>query len=177
MEDGKLELMKTQINIVPTSILCNTQKVLVKELGFKKAYELLYTESKSGSFEYNKEFIKKENFSDKRKILDWQIKIVTFAGWGELEAALVMIDSASKRNIVHFKNSTYPLSYGPSDYAVDFISAGFIAGGLSAMMDMNLDVVETKCIARKDPFCEFEVGKPKVIESLRTDLWKKWKVV
>ncbi len=177
IEDGKLELMNTPINIVPTSILCNIQKSLVEQLGLEKAYSIIYQQAKEGSISYNREFIKKQKFSDKRKILDWQIKVVSFAGWGELEIALALLDSKEKRNIVHFKNPTFPIIYGKSNYPVDFIPAGFIAGGLSENLGIDLDVVETKCVSMKDQFCEFEVGKPEAILDLRNKLWKKWGLI
>ena len=68
MADGDLKLMGLDINIIPTSILADIQKGLIDSLGFAKAYDMLYTKAKKGSLEYNTNFIKKQNFTDKHKI-------------------------------------------------------------------------------------------------------------
>src|SRR3989344_7509780 len=92
LQDGRIDLMNVPINIVPTSILCDLQKGLIDSIGFKAAYKKIYESAKEGSREYNKNFIKKQGFTDKRKIIDWQSKIVTFAGWGNVEIAEIDFD-------------------------------------------------------------------------------------
>ena len=175
VSDGKLSLMDTPINIIPTSILCNQQKMLIASLGLEKAYAAIYSESKKGSYEYNSAFIKKYGFSDKHKIIEWQIKIVAFAGWGLLEVALLDVNNNS--GIVHFKNSPYTEYYGRSDYPIDFTATGFVAGGLSVVLGKDVDAVETKCQALGDRFCVIEVGMPDLIEKKRVELWKNYKLI
>lgn len=169
VSNGKLVLMGTPINIIPTSILCNEQKMLIKTLGMEVAYQQLYKESKAGSYNYNMEFIKTQKFTDKHKIIDWQTKIVAFAGWGELQLAL--LDSDNFRVIIHFKDSPYPKSYGPAKYPIDFIATGFVAGGVSALFGKDVDAVETRCLAKGDPFCVIEVGLPEIIDAKRKEIW------
>ncbi len=173
--DGKLSLMGVPINIIPTEIMVTQQKELVKSLGIEEAYEKIYSSAKGGSGSYNSRFIKSKGFTEIRKVLDWQVKIVTFSGWGNLEIAKV--DIADDSYSVHFKKGAFPIAYGRSQYAVDFIATGFVAGGLTANVGKDLDAVETKCIARGDPFCRIEVGPPEVIKKKRIALWKKWKLI
>ena len=49
LKNGKISLMETPVNIIPTSILCGHQKTLIKNLGLEEAYNILYTNSKEGS--------------------------------------------------------------------------------------------------------------------------------
>lgn len=170
--EGKMVLMKTPVNIIPTSILCEQQKILTEKFGLEKAYQTIYGAAKRGSIDYNNEFIKRMGFSDRRKIIDWQVNVVAFSGWGEIEPALE--DLGNNKFSVHFKNSSYPIAYGKADYAVDFISTGFVAGGISAAIGRDLDAVEVSCAAKGDNFCEMEVGPPTTIESRRLELWRKW---
>lgn len=170
VSDGKLTLMNTPVNVIPTTILCNEQKMLIETLGFRRAHEEMYRESKKGSYEYNSQFIKTHGFSDKHKIIDWQTKIVAFAGWGELELAL--LDTQHDRVVVHFKNSPYPKAYGKVNYPVDFIATGFVAGGVSALLNKDLDAFERLCQAKGDAFCEVEVGPIGIIMKKREDMWK-----
>lgn len=176
MKDGEINLMKTPVNIIPTSILCNLQKGLIDSIGFRKTYERLYKDAKEGSKIYNKHFIDLHDFSDKHKSIDWQTKIVTLAGWGNIEIAL--IDFEQSRFIAHFQNSPFPRVYkelnGVQKYAIDFIATGFVAGGLSVVAGKDLEAVETKCIARNDNICEIEVGLPKIIKDKRERFWTEW---
>ncbi len=172
--DGRIGLMGVPINIVPTSILRDHQKMLIESLGFKKAYEKIYDSAESGSLEYNGNFIKKHGFADKRKIIDWQKKIVTFAGWGKIEIA--EIDFDKKEHIAHFKNSPFPEIYGKSKYPVDILVAGFIGGAFKADLKKDMKCLETKCTALGDPYCEFLVSSPEIIEKKKAELWKKLKI-
>jgi len=179
VEDGNMSLMGVDINIVPTSILCSLQKGLIDAIGLEKTYNQIYESAKKGSIEYNSSFIKQQKFVDKRKILDWQAKILEFGGWGHIEIA--KIDFEKNTLVAHFKQTpftaTYTKLYGKSKGPVDFITAGFNAGGLSVMAGKDLDVIETKCVSMGDAYCEFEAGPHKVIEAKRKDLWKKWKLI
>ncbi len=172
LSNGQMSLMNTPVNVVPTYLMCEQQRMLIEQLGFKDAYEKIYAYAKKGSFEYNSEFMKREKFSDKRKTIDWQTKLFAFAGWGELDRAFT--DFNNTRFIAHFKNAPYPKSYGPAKYPVDFIGAGLIAGGLSALVGTDLDSVETKCVSRGDAFCEIETNKPDITKKLKAELWKTW---
>lgn len=172
LSNGQMSLMNTPVNIVPTYLMCEQQRMLIEQLGFKEAYEKIYQYTKKGSFEYNSEFIKREKFSDKRKTIDWQTKLFAFAGWGELDRAFTDFNNA--RFVAHFKNSPYPKSYGLAKYPVCFIPVALIAGGLSALVGTDLDSIETKCLSRGDAFCEIETNKPEIVSKLKTDLWKKW---
>jgi len=175
IQDGNLNLMGVDINIIPTSILCDLQKGLIDSLGFEKAYNMIYNRAKSGSLQYNKTFIEKQRFKDKHKTTDWQTKIVTFSGWGKLE--VVKIDFKEESHRVKFNNSIFAKNYGKAKYAVDIIPTGFVAGGLSATSGKDIDAVEIKCMARGAPFCEIEVGSPAYIEERRKALWHKWKLI
>ena len=171
LQDGRIDLMNVPINIVPTSILCDLQKGLIDSIGFKAAYKKIYESAKEGSREYNKNFIKKQGFTDKRKIIDWQSKIVTFAGWGNVEIAEIDFDKDEYTS--HFKNSPFPEIYGKSGYPIDIITAGFISGAFSGSLNKQLECVETKCIANGAPYCEFKVASKDIIEQRKAELWAK----
>jgi len=171
LEEGRISLMDVPINIVPTSILRDLQKGLIDTMGYRNAYEKIYESAKMGSQEYNKKFIEKQGFSDKRKIIDWQSKIVTFAGWGFVEIAEINFEK--DEYTTHFKNSPFPVIYGKAPYLVDIIPAGFIAGGFTASLKKPLECIETKCMAAGSPYCEFKVASKEKIEEKKLELWKK----
>ena len=172
LKNGKISLMETPVNLIPTSILCEHQKTLIKNLGIKEAYGILYGNSKDGSINYNLSFIKKLGLVDLRKIIDWQTKIVALSGWGEVDIA--MVNPKEKNFVAHFKESAFAKSYGKEKYAIDFILTGLVAGGLTAATGVDLDAIETKCESMGDQFCEIEVGPKDTVEKKRIGLWKKW---
>jgi len=172
IRDGQISLMNNFVNVIPTTILCEFQKELINSIGYENAYEKIYKAAKRGSIAYNREFIKKQGFSDKRKTLEWQIKIVTFAGWGNLK--IILIDEKNDRYIVRFEKSPFPKLYGKTKFPVDMVVTGFTAGGVSATFNKDLDAVETKCIGIGDQFCEIEVGLPENIKKLKERHIKKW---
>jgi predicted hydrocarbon binding protein len=174
VSDGSLTLMGIPVNVVPTSILCNQQKMLIKTLGIEDAYKEIYGSSKKGSYDYNSAFIRDKKFTDQHKIVEWQAKIVAFAGWGDL--VLGLLDAPNHRVVVQFKDSPYPKSYGTALYPVDFVATGFVAGGVSALLGTDVDALETKCQARGDAFCQIETGIPVVVDRMRKELWENWKV-
>jgi predicted hydrocarbon binding protein len=171
LKDGEIKVMKTNVNIIPTSLFCELQKKLVNTWGFEKAYEQIYNSAKIGSQKYNDSFIQKHKFEDKRKILNWQIKIVTMSGWGKLEIAFV--DLKTKQLIIKYDNSPFAARYGKSKYPVCIVPTGFTAGGVTANFGENIEAVETKCMAMGDPFCQIELGSKESIEEKKKQLWEK----
>lgn len=171
LKDGEIRIMKTPVCFTLTHILAGFQKDLIESIGFEKAYFQLYETNKSGSKKYNESFIKRHNFTDKRKVLNWQIKIVTMGGWGKFE--VMYIDLKEKKLRIKFDDSPFPKLYGKSKYPVCILPTGFTAGGASANFGVDLDGLETKCMAMGDPFCEIMFAAPKEIKEKRIEQWKK----
>lgn len=175
LKDGRMSLMSVPINIIPTSILRDMQKGMIDANGFEKAYERIYLGAKKGSHEYNSKFIAKHGFSDMRKTINWQKKIVMFSGWGNIDIA--EIDFKKSEFVARFKNSPFPEMYGKSKYPVDIIVAGFIAGAFKANMKKDIDCVETKCVALGNSCCEFVVGPRDKMKKTKAEMWKKLKII
>ena len=174
MRDGEISLMGTPVNILPTSLLVTIQKGLIKEIGFKKAYSLIYEQAKAGSYQYNMEFIKSQKYTDQRVVIQRQIEIVTSAGWGKLQ--IIKNDFANKQIEIKYDNSTFAREYKKASYPVCLMPAGFTAGGVSANVKSDLDALETKCLALGDPYCKIEIGPEPYIEGKQTMLWSSLKI-
>ena len=171
IKDGEIKVWDIPMNIIPTFVLRDWQKQMINDFGYKKAFEKVYQATKTGSDEYNQNFIKKEGFRDKRQIINWQTRIVSMSGWGEIEIA--KIDFEKDEYTAHFKEIPFAKTYGKTTYPVDFLVCGFIAGGFSASLKKELECLETKCVAKGDPYCEFVVGKPELIKTMREEQYKK----
>lgn len=171
LTDGEIQLMKTSVNLIPTALFCELQKNMINLRGFAKAYDQIYSSAKKGSKKYNDSFIQKHKFEDKRKILNWQIKIVTMSGWGQLEIAYV--DLQKNELIIKYGNSPFAAKYGKSKYPVCIVPTAFTAGGVSSNFGIDIDAVETKCMAMGDPFCQIELGPKEAILEKKKQVWEK----
>ena len=170
LKDGEIHIMKTPVCFAFTHILVDLQKDLIENIGFKKTYFQLYETNKSGSKKYNESFIKKHDFNDKRKVLNWQINIVTLGGWGKFEVMYINLKENKLR--IKFDNSPFPKMYGRSNYPVCILATGFTAGGAAANFGVEVDALETKCVALGAPFCEIMFAGPEEIKEKRTEQWK-----
>ena len=171
LKDGEIQIMKTPVCFTFTHILADLQKDLIESIGFEKAYFQLYETNKSGSKKYNESFINKHGFKDKRKVLNWQINIVTLGGWGKFE--VMFVDLKENKLRIKFDNSPFPKIYGRSNYPVCILPTGFTAGGAAANFGADIDALETKCVALGDQFCEIMFSSPEEIKEKRTEQWKK----
>jgi predicted hydrocarbon binding protein len=171
VSDGEIKIMKTPVCFALTHILANLQKDLIETIGFEKTYFQLYETNKNGSYTYNKSFIKKHNFKDHRKILNWQVNIITLGGWGDFE--VVYLDLKENKLKLRFSDSPLPKLYGKAKYPVCIFATGFIAGGAAANFGTKVEGIETKCVSMGDPYCEMTFGSPKLIKKMREAQWKK----
>ena len=174
-KDGEILLMNQNVNVTPTSILCDFQKGLIENIGFKESYENLYNTANKISYDYNSKFIKGYKFKSERDVTEWQIKVVTLAGWGKWT---IKHFEPEKYNIIfQMKNSPFTKVYGKSGFPVDIITAGLVAGGALSNFKKPIEAIETKCQAMGDEYCQIEIGIPEAIEAKKKELWAKWKLI
>ena len=175
LKEGEIDFMSVPVAIIPIDVLIDLQKALVKSIGYPNAYEKLYNGSKEGSISYNKHFIEKYGFKNIEKIAEWQSKIVTVAGWGKTE--WLKIDCDSKTATVRFTNSPFIKGYGSSKCPACIIQTGFAAAGANLFFQQDVDAIETRCVAKGDPYCEVQVAPPKIIKEKRQEQWRKLGIV
>lgn len=147
-EQGEITLLHKNIFMVPADTLINLQKKLEKI----KMEHLLYLASKSSGEMFMKSVQKKFSMN-LRDTVKWSFNIVNLAGYGDGE--LVVFKPEKCYTVIRLFKSNYAKNYGKSDYAIDVIYRGFIAGmGVIAYKE-NAETVEVKCISKGDKFCEF----------------------
>jgi len=81
------------------------------------------------------------------------INTFNLAGWGELE--IVKNNISEKTAVFHIKNSPVAIEFLSSKKPVCHTNRGFLAGGACKVSKTEVDCVETKCIAMKNPYCEY----------------------
>ena len=174
-KEGEVLIMGENVNITPTSIFADFQKSLIANIGFEKAYDSLYETAKKVSIDYNKKFSKKRGFKSKRDLAEWQIKLITLAGWGTW--SFKSLDIEKQTATIHIKDSPFSQIYGKCNYPIDIIPLGLAAGGAVTTLGEGVDAIETKCTSMGESHCEIKIAPKKEIDSLKYLLWKKWKLI
>jgi len=107
------------------------------------------------------------------KVFKAQSKIIRKAGGGLKELLVFLkevfkhsglgivehidIDFDNKTAIIRVQNSFECRLFKESGNVESHVIRGFIAGFMSSLFKTKVNVIETKCIAKGDPYCEFTV--------------------
>jgi len=79
----------------------------------------------------------------------------TQGGWGVIQSGK---DLTKKVAVIRIENCATARKY-KSNRPMCFFISGFISGVADAILNEVTDCTETKCMAKGDPFCEFEVER------------------
>ncbi|MFQ6085012.1 MAG: V4R domain-containing protein [Candidatus Bathyarchaeia archaeon] len=77
--------------------------------------------------------------------------------WGEFDFSEIEFEKLAGKVIV--RKSFEARNFGPSKYTVCDFVRGYLSGFLSKLLDQRILIEETKCIARGDGLCEFNLVK------------------
>ncbi len=91
------------------------------------------------------------------KIIPFARELFKQIGFGILE--FVKVDFINKTALIRVYNSFECELFKETGMAESHFIRGLLAGFMSSLFDIKVDAVETKCIAKGDPYCEFVVGQ------------------
>jgi predicted hydrocarbon binding protein len=135
------------------------QKELEKIMG--PAYKTIMYESvgRDGTKEtvnmIQKFFVRVLRMFSKRRIVESLLKNYSQRGGGMAE--LVYIDEKNSTGRIIVRNSNFARGYKKSDKPVCHILAGMFAAGGDVVFGRRMECRETKCVAKGDDHCEFEL--------------------
>ncbi|MFH1752405.1 MAG: V4R domain-containing protein [archaeon] len=152
-EKGKISVFKQQGSLIPVTLLVRMLKIFEKKHG-KKIYEIGRKEGESWFRTMNQDYGK----LNKTNVISWGCNLITFAGWGILKAASV--DIANKIIIYKLEDSAIAEEWGRETHAIDHLLRGLASGGISYILEKEMDTIEITCRAKGEFSCQFLV-KPK----------------
>jgi len=91
------------------------------------------------------------------KLIREMLKIYQVSGWGRVE--LVECDPHALRILLRLYDSVECKIFRGSKKPVSQLIRGHLSGLLSGLLKADVRVMESKCIAKGDPYCEFYVEK------------------
>lgn len=156
--EGRLELMGIRDCFTPTITYIEIQRALTKS----NSQYLIYNCAKKSGYNWFKNMSKIYKGMKQTEAIRWGMDIVSLSGWGI--PSLDKLDLESKISIFNIKNSTTAKLYGPSSIPVDHLFRGLVAGGVSYILNDDLDCVETHCLANGNGLCRFIVAPIKTFK-------------
>lgn len=154
-KDGTIKLLEQRIVISP-SIVFSDYSMAINDSPDKVAE--FYKSIKSSSKDNFAESVGKSYGFNFQNYFDWMTKIVVLSGWGRWKWDL--LDEEKKMGKISVSESPVAENLkGKVKCPVDHVIRGFMAGGASASLKIDIDVVEEECVALGAPQCKF-VFKP-----------------
>ncbi|MFH1752404.1 MAG: V4R domain-containing protein [archaeon] len=150
MDKGKISVFKQEGIMIPVTILSGLLKVFEERNAIR-----LYNASKKGGIDRIKQMKQDYGNMSNEELIMWGSRLVTFAGWGELNVV-----SVKPKNIVityEVKDSALTETREKTNKAIDHILRGLLAGGLSQGFGSSMEAIETQCKAKGNPICQIIV--------------------
>ncbi len=85
------------------------------------------------------------------------LKAYQAGGWGKVK--LIEYDLRRNRIVLRLYNSIECKIFRKADNLVSQFIRGHLSGLLSGLLKADVRVMESRCIARGDPYCEFHMEK------------------
>ncbi len=164
-KSGHAVLFGEYVILFPSKIVLELVERLTDKIGSEEAYRMLLDLAKLQVGEACKRYISRFGIktADKTKILEFFIKIVDTLGWGGI--AVKSVSFKEKTFEVLSKNTVLSLRF-KEKYKInatrptDVYLLGVIQKMFECLLEVELDVVESSCMAMGHSECRF-VGKPK----------------
>ncbi len=163
-EDGHAMLLGEFALLIPSRIFLELHELLEKNLGRREAEKIIET---LGEFQveaalerYRKRF--KINKIEREKLKDFLFKLFNIMGWGG--GTLNKISYEKKYAEFIMTNSTLGKKYlivnkRKSKYPIDFYIVGWLKKVFETLFGSKVKVIEIKCLAKGDQFCEFIISQ------------------
>jgi len=154
-EEGRISLLGRPICMFPADSFAG----LIKELEAQNLQNKLYYSYRGLGVTWTDTMAKNYRMTNGLDVIKWDSDIIALAGQGTVE--LVSMKKEVPELVFRLNKSTIAECYGKSDHAVDHLFRGLVTGAMVVVFkNESLEGVETKCVAKGDPFCEFVI-KPK----------------
>ena len=143
--------LESEAIMVEKDMMLSMYEELEKVLGTVNA--LLYNIIKKSTKRYAQRFID-EGILNKDTSLDAAFKIMKEYGYAK---KLEVVENKDNEMTIRGEGLFFGSNLKNKKRPVDAAIAGFLAGWLETAWGKRVDVKETKCQAKGDPYCEFKV--------------------
>ncbi len=159
-ENHRLVLANLPMILTPRMFFVNIQKKVEEVSGTDAAWRVFYEAAFDSAYRYMGN--SKEVYTIAGKdLLQQYLDSLSARGWGEFEILQLVEDRGEGR--VRLNHSAISEEYGRTGRSVCHVWAGALAGSIKFLAEesdngMEVMGIETRCLSRGDPYCEFVVG-------------------
>lgn len=163
-ENGTFTFLNEFFILLPAKSFLKLKEKLTDTIGERKTDAFLKELGRYQVAEAIKRYSKTMGIEklDKNKISEFGFNVMNLMGHGVFN--LVSYDEKNKKVVIRSKNVAIPVEYkkiyGKSDRPIDSFICGIWEEAYTRFLNVEMLCVETKCIARGDECCQFEL-KPK----------------
>ena len=152
--EGKIAFMGQRMQLVNSSFFAYRLKYAED---FWKEAQMQYRAMKDANIKGWFEPLRKEKGLKGDELSDWAKKYFNLAGWGKLTVKFSQF--LKGRALLQIEDSAlakaYLENFGKSKHPMCHLARGGICSGANDIINRtDIEVVETKCIAQGNPFCE-----------------------
>jgi len=154
-DGGRLTFNQVRYLLIRPETLVDFQKS-VEAVPGERGGGLLYAGGFTGGFLSSRRYKETFGYSDE-EIVGFMCRMGGQIGWGCFE--LIGLDATAGQLIVQVKGSPFAEAYGAADQAVCHFIRGVLAGLGAVIFNAEIKAVETHCVAKGDPRCQFTVQR------------------
>jgi len=151
---GALSYKDVRYLIIRPETLVGLQKAIEKHSAMA-ARDAFFQGGYQGGYLSAKKYKEIQNLSDNETIR-FMMKMGSEIGWGHFK--LDDYDFAQKKMQIRVENSPFAAAYGDSGAGVCHLIRGVLGGLATFLFSRNCIVSETRCLAKGDEHCEFQVA-------------------
>ena len=158
LEEGVLEILGTRVVILDSNFSPMLFEVMIEELGYERASEIMYERGKRGNPLF-REFIKQFKITNIWKVIESFTKFSELRGHGRYE---VTFDEGIEGFRFTLFNSPFCSYLRGLGRTAGWITAGIIASCFEEYTGDRYECREEKCVAKGDDWCEFVVKPSRI---------------
>lgn len=158
LKEGKMTVDKQRTIFLPTNFM-GMYSLNIKD-NSKQPMEL-YESIKNGMINTSK-VVGKEYMLSYKDFLDRWVKYCAFGGWGMVNYQLIEKEGIGLLNIKNLPMHMYLKNREIGEFP-NVIFEGIIAGSLSGTFNLDIDVIEVKCICSGNDMCVYYWGPRKYL--------------
>ncbi len=151
--DGTLSVHGTRFCLERSSTFADITQAIIDMLGKDRAEVALYNAGKQTGEKIARDLIKKNLNSTPRSLFNTCLKDLQARGWGNMSIGEFDVESDFVK--VKYYNPLIGTAFKDQDCSADMIVAGMISGIITSITGKQNEIVETKCVAEGNQYCEF----------------------
>ena len=155
-EPGHFSFKGIRYMLIRPDTIIHFQKAVEATVGQEKCAEMMMAGGLTGGSRSTRHFIKALGYNEE-EIATFMCGMGSELGWGDFR--LMSLDMESGQLVVEVAGSPFAAAYGRSDVSVCHMIRGVLKGLGASVFRGNVSSSETRCIAKGDEICRFEISK------------------